>query len=110
MDFVLGLPRTSRKHDFILIVVDRFSKMAHFLPYSKTSDVSRITTIYFDEVVRLHKLSKIIASDRDIKFTSYFWKILWHKMKTKLQFFTTFHPQTDGQTEVVKESLGNLLR
>ena len=84
MDFMLGLPKTARKHNFILVVVDRFSKMAHFLPYSKTSDASRVATIYFDEVVRLHGLPKTIISDMDVKFTSYFWKTLRHKMGTKL--------------------------
>jgi len=84
MDFMLGLPKTARKHNFILVVVDRFSKMAHFLPYSKTSDASRVATIYFDEVVRLHGLPKTIISDRDVKFMSYFWKTLRHKVGTKL--------------------------
>ena len=69
---MLGLPKTARNYDFILIVVDCFSNIAHFLPCSKTSDASRIVTIYFDEVVRLHRLLKIIVSDRDVKFTSYF--------------------------------------
>jgi len=82
MGFVLGLPKIARKHDFI-IVVHRFLKMAHFLLCSKTSDASRIATIYFDEVVKLQGLPKIIVSDRDVKFTSYFCKILWHKMVTK---------------------------
>ena len=72
MDFLLGLPKIARKHDYVLVVVDHFSKMAHFLSCSKTSDASRVATIYSDEVVRLHGLPKIIISDRDVKFTSYF--------------------------------------
>jgi len=109
MDFVLGLSKTIRKHDFIFVVVDRFSKMVH-LSCSKTSDASKIAQIYFDGVVKLHDLPKIIVLDRDIKFMSYFWKTLWHKMRTKLKTFTSFHPQTDHQIEVVKKSLQNLLR
>ena len=103
--FHAGFTKHSKKADSILVVLDRFFKMAHFLPCSKTSD-----EIYFNEVVRLHGLPKIIVSDRDVKFISYFWKTLWYKLETELQFSTSFHPQTDGQTEVVNRSLGNLLR
>ena len=72
MDFVLGLSKTIRKHDFVSAAVNRFSKMAHFLPCSKASDASKIAKIYFDGVVKLHGLIKTIVSDKDVKFVNYF--------------------------------------
>ena len=96
MDFIIGLPRTSKQHDSIMVVVDKLTKAAHFIPLKTTHRVADVVDIFLKEVACLHGIPKTIVSDRDSKFTSNFWKGLFKGFRTNLNFSTTYHPESDG--------------
>jgi hypothetical protein len=110
MDFITGLPRSNRGHDSIWVIVDRLTKVAHFLPVNTTDRVGKLADLYISRIVSLHGTPKIIVSDRGPQFTARFWQKLQEAMGTKLSFSTAYHPQTGGQTERVNQILEDMLR
>ena len=110
MDFVVGLPKTQKGHDSIWVIVDRLMKSAHFLAVKTTYTVAQYAQMYLDSIVALHGVPVSIVSDRGPQFTSRFWQKLQEALGTKLDFSTTFHPQTDGQSERTIQTLEDMLR
>ena len=110
MDFITGLPRTRSGYDSIWVVVDRLTKVAHFIPVKTTYTSAKLAKIYMTRIVCLHGVPRKIVSDRGTQFTSKFWKQLHETLGTRLEFSTAFHPQTDGQTERVNQILEDMLR
>jgi transposase InsO family protein len=110
MDFIVGLPNTSQKHDSIWVIVDRLTKTAHFLPVHTTYNAKKYAEIYLDQIVRLHGVPKTIISDRGAQFIARFWEQLQQSLGTKLNQSSTYHPQTDRQTERINQILEAMLR
>ena len=96
MDFITGLPMTWRQHDSIMVLVDKLIKETHFISINPTHKTYDIAKIFMKEIFKLHGFPKAIIFYRDFEFTSNFWKGLFADLGTKLNFSTSYHPQTDG--------------
>jgi hypothetical protein len=99
MDIVVGLPRSPCGKDAIWVVINRLTKVAHFIPMKQTSSAVDLVPLYIKEVVRLHGVPKSTMSDRDSKLVSKFWQSLHNAMGTKMDMSVVFHPQTDRHSE-----------
>jgi hypothetical protein len=110
MNFITGLPKSTKQNDTIMVVVEKLSKVAHFVPVKSTCKEIDISSIFMKDIFILHGMPKEIIFDRDSKFTSKFWKSLFVGFETKFLFSTTYHPQTDGNIERVSQVLENILR
>ena len=109
-DFITGLQKTQVGYDAIWVIVDRLTKVAHFLPIKQTYGKNKLAELYLTRIVTLHGVPKRIVSDRGPQFTSKFWERLHEAMGTNLAFSTAYHPQTGGQTERTNQILEDMLR
>ncbi|GJS59539.1 putative reverse transcriptase domain-containing protein [Tanacetum coccineum] len=109
-DFVIKLPRTSNRHDTIWVIVDQLTKSAHFQPMHKDYKMDRLARLYLNEIVARHDVPISIISDRDSRFMSRFWQSMQEALGTRLDMSTTYHSQTDGQSERTIETLEDILR
>ena len=109
MDFISGLPQ-SRGYDSILVVVDRLSKYSHFLLLKHPYTARHIAEIFVRELVRLHGIPKSLIRDRDPIFLSKFWQELLRMQGIKLHMSSSYHPESDGQTEIKNRCLEAYLR
>lgn len=101
LNFVEGLP-SSNKYNSILVVIDKFTKYGHFIPLAHTYTTLQVAQLYLDNIYRLYGLPQVLISERDKIFTSNVWQSLFKLTDTQLHMSSSYHPQSDGQTEKAK--------
>ncbi|GJY41954.1 putative reverse transcriptase domain-containing protein [Tanacetum coccineum] len=110
MDFVTKLPKMITGRDTIWVIIDRLTKFAYFLPMREDDSLEKLTRQYLKEAISRHEVPVSIISDRDGRFASHFWRSLHKALGTRLDMSTTYHPQTDGQSERTIQTLEDMLR
>ena len=110
MDFVVGLPKTKANHDAIWVIIDRLTKSAHFLPINERFSLDKLVHLYLKEIVMRHGVPVSIVSDRDPRFNSKFRRQFQECLGTRLNMSTTYHPQTNGQSERTIQTIEYILR
>ncbi|GKC06462.1 putative reverse transcriptase domain-containing protein [Tanacetum coccineum] len=110
MDFMTKLSRTSSGHDTIWVIVERLTKSAYFLPMCEDYKMDRLARLYLNEIMARHGVPISIISDRDSRFTLRFWQSMQEALGTQLDISMAYHPQTDGQSERIIQTLENMLR
>jgi transposase InsO family protein len=110
MDFIVGLLRTQPGYDSIWVIVDRLTKVTHFIPVKTTYSGPPLVELYMSRRVCLHGVQKKILSDRGTQFTLRFWERLHETLDIQLHFSSAYHPQTDGKTERANQILEDMLR
>ena len=109
LDFVVGLP-VQGQFDTICTVVDKATKMCHFVPCSESISAKQVAKLYWSHIGKLHGIPSVLISDRDVRFTSRFWRELWRLLGTNIRMGSGFHPQSSGQVEIYNKLLEQTLR
>ena len=109
MDWIIDLPE-SNGYIQIWVIVDRFTKMAHLIPLPKKVSDKNMAKIFLPEIWKIYGLPTDIVSDQDTKIASHFWQVLMELLVIKTKLSTAFHPETDGQTERVNQTIEQYLR
>jgi transposase InsO family protein len=110
MDFIIVFPHTQAGYDSIWVIMDRLTKVAHFIPVKMMYSEAKLAELYMSQIVCLHGVPKRIMSDRGSQLTSKFWEKCHESMDTKINFSSAYHPQTDSQTERTNQILEDMLR
>ncbi|GIL78503.1 hypothetical protein Vretimale_6069 [Volvox reticuliferus] len=110
LDFVVGLPPSEGGNDAVLVMVDRLTKMVHLAPTTTSVTAEQTARLFFDNVVRLHGIPKSVISDRGPQFGGKFWASLGDLVNVRVNLSTAYHPQTDGQTERMNRTFGDMRR